>query len=165
MEDYIPLIIVILISIIGAVSRKKKRQDLENISTSDQSMHRDNDFLGWLEKLNIVDDGALVSDEKPFIEVDKNEPVQAKVVTVEEPVKKEVIPNIFSKYSGFISPEERENLMSKEGIYTVNKRVISEGDLTKQTTKDSDEIDKMAKFEIDLRKAVIYNEILNRKYV
>jgi hypothetical protein len=55
-EDYIPLILVILISIIGAVSRKKKRHDPENISTSNQRIRHDVDFLGWLEKLNIEGD-------------------------------------------------------------------------------------------------------------
>jgi hypothetical protein len=163
MEDIIPLIIVILISIAGAVSRKKKRQDHENISAPHQAHHND-DFLGWLEKLNIVEDDSPVSEEKSFIEMDKREVAPAKAVVV-EPVKKEAIPNIYSKYSGFISPEERENLMSKEGISTVKKRGIAEGDLTKQSFTDSELIEAKPRFEIDLRKAIIYNEIINRKYV
>jgi hypothetical protein len=165
MEDYIPLIIVILISIIGAVNRNKKRKEHENISTPHQPIHRDDDFLGWLEKLNIVEDDSPVSEEKSFMGMDQSEVVPAKVVIVEAPAKNEAIPNIFSKYSGFISPEERIDLMSKEGISAVSKKGISDGDLTKQTLKESDEFEEKSKFEIDLRKAVIYNEILNRKYI
>jgi hypothetical protein len=165
MEDYIPLIIVILISIIGAVSRKKKRHEVENISTPGHRISHDDEFLGWLEKLNIEGDHSLFSEEKSVSESDNKEIVPEKLVIVEVPVKKEVIPNIYSKYSGFISPEEREDMMSKEGISTVKKRGVSEGDLTKQTAKDSDVNEIKSKFEVDLKKAVIYNEILNRKYV
>jgi hypothetical protein len=165
MEDYIPLIIVILISIIGALNRNKKRKEHENISAPHQPIQRDDDFLGWLEKLHIVDDDSPASEDKSFMGIDHSEVVPAKVVVAEEPAKNEAIPNIFSKYSGFISPEERIDLMSKEGISTVSKKGISDGDLTNQTLKESEEFEGKPKFEIDLRKAVIYNEILNRKYI
>jgi hypothetical protein len=165
MEDIIPLIIVIAISIIGALSRKKKRQEHENISKPEQRIRRDDDFFGWLEKLNIVEDEEPVPDGNPFMRMDKGEELPAKSAVVKETIVKQEIPNIFSKYSGFISPEERENLMSKEGIPTVVKKTVIDGDLTKQKSEESIEIEKMPKFEIDLRKAVIYNEILNRKYI
>jgi len=165
MEDLIPLIIVIAISIIGAVTRKKKPMNQDGIHTPNQRDHQNDDLLGWLEKLNIRED------EEPFFEEDHSpemvhsEVPQRKSVLVEEPVKNEVKPNVFSQYSGFISPEERENLMKREGISTVKKKVVMEGDLTQQTIKDSEIIEKKPKFEIDLRKAVIYSEILNRKYI
>jgi len=163
MKDYIPLLIVILISIIGAMGRKKKRQDMENISVPRQPEHRDDDIFGWLEKLNIDMNDSNESQEKPFMEIEKSVVNHASIV--DEPVKKELIPNIFSKYSGFISPEEREDLISKEGISVVKKIGIADGDLTKQTTSESGLLNKRPKFEIDFKKAVIYNEILNRKYI
>jgi hypothetical protein len=43
--------------------------------------------------------------------------------------------------------------------------VFAEDDLLKQTTKESEPIEKIAKFEIDLRKAVVNREILNRKFI
>lgn len=165
MEDIIPLIIVIAISIIGALGRKKKRRDNGIISTPEQRIRHDDDFLGWLEKLNIVEDETPVPAENPFVEMAKGDVLPAKSVVVKEPVVKEATPNIFSKFSGFISPEERENLMSKEGISTVKKGGVVDGDLTKQTAEESQAIEKMPKFEIDFRKAVIYNEIINRKYI
>jgi hypothetical protein len=157
MEDYIPLIIVILISIIGAISCKKKRLDHENISAPNQRIQRDEDFLDRLEKLNIVEDNSPIYEERSFLEIDKNEVVPVKVVVAENPVIKESTPIIFSKYSGFNSPEEREDLMSKEGTSTITKRGVSEGDLTQQTLKESELIEAKTKFVIDLRKAVIYN--------
>jgi hypothetical protein len=165
MEDLIPLIIVIAISIFGAITRKKKRPDHENISSPHQPMHRDDDFPGWLEKLNIVEDDSPVAEEKLLKGMDRSEVVSEKAVVAEEPAKNVDKPNIFSKYSGFISPEERNDLMSKEGVSTVVKNGISDGDLTKQTLKESEGIQANPQFEIDLRKAVIYNEILNRKYI
>ena len=164
MEDIIPLIIVIAISIIGAIGRKKKRKEHEIISKPEQKIRQDDDFLGWLEKLNIVEDNEPVPDENPFMRMDKGEEIPSKSAVVKETIVKDEIPNIFSKYSGFISSEERENLMSKEGISTVVKKGAIEGDLTKQNVEKSQSTEKMPKFEVDLRNAVIYNEILNRKY-
>lgn len=164
MEDIIPLIIVIAISIIGALGRKKKRPDHGNISTSSHKIRQDDDFLGWLEKLNIDEEEEPVSVEEPLLRKSNDDMFQVKPEFISEPVKKDAVPSIFSKYSGFISPEERENLMSKEGISTVAKKGAVEGDLTKQTVEKSQATEKMPKFEVDLRNAVIYNEILNRKY-
>ena len=51
MDDLIPLLIVILISIVGAVSnnKKKKRMESGNIAESKLS-NRDEDLLDWLDR-------------------------------------------------------------------------------------------------------------------
>jgi hypothetical protein len=167
MDDLIPLLIVILISIVGAVSnnKKRKRKEYENIVGSNQSSQNDN-LLDWLNKLNIDSEGQQKPYEETMPEVETVVEKEADPI----PVNASITPqrpaniNIFDKYNGFISSNERKDLMEKEGVPTVVKNHISEGDLTKQVTSETRVGSKQSMFELDMRKAVIYNEILNRKY-
>ncbi len=161
MEDIIPFLIIIVISIVGAIgSRRKKRNAGENIAEPNRRVIED-DIFDWLDKLKITDEEHSVLGE-PEIE-------ESQLKQREEPNKREpavevvTVPGIFEKYSGFISPKEREEIMSKEGIPTVKLDPFAEGDLTKQNINSQVER-KREKIEIDLRKAVIYSEIYNRKY-
>jgi len=166
MDDLIPLIIVILISIVGAVSnnKKKKRIESENIAGSKIS-NRDEDLLDWLDRLDINKEGQQKPLEEPIPEV---QPVKVEdIKTAPASFTKTPMPanvNIFDKYSGFITPNERKDLMENEGIPTIVKNHVTEGDLTKQLTHESKKEERKSKIELDMKKAIIYNEILNRKF-
>ena len=70
MDDLIPLLIIILISIVGAVSnnKKKKRMESGNIAESKLS-NRDEDLLDWLDRLDINKEEQKESFEEPIPEM------------------------------------------------------------------------------------------------
>jgi len=157
MEDLIPLIIVIAISIIGALTRKKKRQDQENISSPGQRLQRDEEIFKWFEKFEdeiISPVQSVISKNSPI----KETPSEIKVT------EKEVTPNRFSQYGGFISPEEREQIMDKEGISVVKAKKEKES-ISNKNIELPDEAVENQRIDFDLRRAVVFSEILNRKYV
>ena len=165
MKDYLPLIIILLISLIGTLGRKKKRTDQENISQQRPEMNRDNDFLSWIEKLENGEDEIV----KPFFDqtADKK-PVEAPVApqreVVAEPAKEEVN-NIFSKYSGFISPEEKEKMIATEGNSSLHPDKDNLSEATDSPLTEQEKKKEKQPLDFDLRRAVIFSEILNRKYV
>jgi len=105
MEDLIPLIIVIAISIIGALTRKKKPQDEGSISRPEQHLLRDQEIFKWFDKFD-DEEISLVQSEKPKANVVNVAPAENRVH------EKEITPSRFSQYGGFISPEEREQTAS-----------------------------------------------------
>jgi hypothetical protein len=164
MEDLIPLIIVIAISIFAA-SRKKKRQEERNISNPDHQTSRDDEIFNWLEKLGIEENEVSpFQPEKSIIENHQKLNIQeTPVEEVKAPVR-EIIPNKYSRFGGFITPEEREQLMSKEGISSLKpKKDVN--DLTQKVNEDTIKESEKQKNVFDLRQAVVFSEILNRKYV
>lgn len=165
MEDLIPLIIVIAISIIAAIGRKKKRLDGQNSASPMDQNRRDDDILHWLEKFGVVEDEEVtpIPEEKPFSASDRIAVVKETPVEMKTP-EKEVMTNRFSQYAGFISPEEREQIMAREGVSSVMHKK-DEPKLTHLEVDDSDQEFKKTKIEFDLKQAVIFSEILNRKYV
>jgi hypothetical protein len=164
MEDLIPLLIVIAISIIGAANRKKKRQERQNISFPHQQARQDNELLHWLEKLGVEEeDISPVHDENPFSITAQNSVVKEMPVEVKAPVI-ETIPNKFSQYAGFISPEEREQIMAKEGISSLKPKKDN-NDLTIKPIEESEEEMEKQRIAFNLRQAVVFSEILYRKYV
>lgn len=166
MDDLIPLLIVIAISIIGAVNQNKKRKERINIASQDKHPRQDNEFFNWLEKLGVEEEGTLpISEERPFMEpfhktVVKEAPVEVKV---NEPVK-EILPGKYAQFAGFITPEEREQIMAKEGVSSLKpKKDIN--DLTYKPDEDTENAVDKQKIDFNLKQAVIFSEILNRKYV
>ncbi len=164
MEDLIPFLIVILVSVVGAIgSRKKKRNAGENIAEPHHKAFEE-DIFNWLDKLKINEE------EEPFPYMSPEQEIEPVVAeekaVVPEPAKQAAtIPSIFDKYNGFITTQEREDIMAKEGVSAINKNKISEGDLTKQNLNSEIEIKKRVKIELDMKKAVIYSEIYNKKYI
>jgi hypothetical protein len=157
MEDLIPLIIVIAISIIGALTRKKKRPDDENISRPEQHLLRDQEIFKWFEKF----------EDEEILPVQHESPLHSavNVASAEKKVaEKETVPSRFSQYGGFISPEERDEIMAKEGI-SVTKSKKSKEDEPQHDHETTENGIENPKNDFDLRRAVVFSEILNRKYV
>ncbi len=161
MEDLIPLIIVIAISIIGAVGRKKKRQEGRNISRPQYQTRRDDEIFSWLEKVGIEkEDISPFLDEEPYgstvvVEDHKEPPVN------HTETREGTTPNKYAQFGGVITPEEREQMMAREGVSAIKrKNVLSD---QPQQVRETEE-PYTRNTDIDLRQAVIYSEILNRKY-
>jgi len=163
MEDLIPLFIVIAISIIAAVGKKKKRLGNEDISSPFNQNRKDSDILNWLEKLGLEEEVTPLAEEKPFSANERTAIVKDTPEVVKTP-EKEVAINAFSQYSGFISPEEKEQIMAKEGVSSIGHKK-TENDLTQQPVIDPEKEDEKPKIAFDLKQAVIFSELLNRKYV
>jgi hypothetical protein len=178
MEDLIPFIIVIAISIIGAATRKKQRPPVQGNHDEEERV-RDvpqDDLLGWMERL--MDEQKLPFTEKHHDAV----PVETMEESYEEkapvfaaaPVK-----SLYHEYSGFISPEERDQMMKTEAPRVFEKSKTTQGapeyvkpvmkdfadDLTKQSIKDGEIGKPKLNIDFDLKKAIIYSTILERKYI
>ena len=160
MDDLLPFLIVILISIIGSIGRIKKKRTLQQNSVQPQQKQKNEDLFSWLEKLNdngfnqpvpYQSDSDMMQEEKSF------ETIQEEVAPVVEKTE-----NKYAKYTGFISPEEKQKLVENEGKSAVKKE-NTEGDLTTTKRKTLMSRDKQ-KSRFDLRQAVIYSEVLKRKY-
>jgi hypothetical protein len=165
MEDLIPLLIIILISIVGAVSRKKRRNvsESESYSPPVQSREKD-DIFSWLEQVTDEEPDFEHAVSEPFF-LDKGEAKKVKVPVVVEPVN-----NKYSSFTGFVSDE---NPFSKEGERSVDIKTYAKKGMQRNAIKDVSlhQTAKIAtiskskpKHEFDLKKAVIYSELLNRKY-
>ena len=154
MDDLIPFLIVVLISIIGAASRRKKKRPISDSIVEKEPARRNDDFLGWMERL--VDDEPL---RQPNVE---DEIVEAEEVIPEATVAKNVsAPGLYDKYAGFISPAEHDKLVNSEGQSLLK---TTEEEVAEKTIKD-DEVGKEPESDdFDLRRAVIFSTILERKY-
>lgn len=156
MEDLIPLIIIILISLVGAIGRKKKKSMQGPVNDAPQ---RKDDIFTWLE--NLTDSDELKTSERV-------EP--AEVDVFEQPkVNNAPEKNKFSQYSGFITPDEKEGMMAKEGL-RINDRPkyvkhVSDIESSKHETIDKLTIKKQSLVQqFNLKQAVVFSELLNRKY-
>ena len=159
MEDIIPLLIVVLISIVGAATRKKKKRVFSEDITEKRNISKNDDFLSWMERVSGIEDETAI----PYKEIAEEE-VQEEIVeekVVEGYHKLSERKEQYSKSEGFISSAEREALMAKEAIPVSNwkKDHVVKNEIIEDEIGNNDN-----EIVFDLRKAVIYNEILNRKY-
>jgi hypothetical protein len=159
MDDLIPFLIIVAISIIGAATRKKRKPgNVERPAYRPPRMQED-DFLSWINTIADDDEEETVA-VKPQKVVRQPVMETANVVDTIPPAK-----NKFDSYSGFISPQETEAMIKNEGQRVTKTTHFDENDLTKQGSVFKEEEDlKRVKIDFDLRQAVIYSEVLNRKY-
>lgn len=158
MEDIIPFLIVALISIVGAASRKKKKRNFSEGYTEKKQQSGNDDFLSWMERLSGIEE------DEPSIPY---QPQQvASPVSVEEDLADEVVEpepekgnkSPYANFSGFITPDERQKLIHKEAPSILHEEIQNE------PIKATEISSKKRRVDFDLRKAVIFSEILNRKY-
>ncbi|MBN2649514.1 MAG: hypothetical protein JXR50_07220 [Prolixibacteraceae bacterium] len=165
MEDIIPLLIIIAISVIGAIGRKKDKRKNPNISAP-QTRQQDDGIFDWLEK--IADDRVEAEEEIPYAPnpVRDDNIYQKETSKTFEPEEKPA--NAYAAYSGFISPDEKEALMANEGVSTIKQRestIFKPKNAVESSMKTSKKKQKRKhQRAFNLRQAVIYSEVLNRKY-
>jgi len=159
MEDLIPFLIVMLISIVGAIGNRKKKREQTSFSQAPQKPLQDEDMPEWFKKF-------IPADEEEFLtRQGSKETITPPLVKpiVEQAPAAPVRPGIFDRFSGVISPEERENLMKKEGeraITPILQVVKNQGKLQGSTGQAQS----ILKSNFNLKEAVIYTEILKPKY-
>lgn len=156
MDDIIPFLIVIAISIVSAVARKKKKRFSEQNITSAPISKSNDDFLSWMEKLAGVEDESPIPYQRPLVD-------QSVVTEVKKPeVKTQPMQSeTKNQHAGYITMEEKQRLMAKEAPHAFEfKKEQSVNDPIKNAEIGT----KRPKVDFELRKAVIYSEILNRKY-
>lgn len=146
MEDYIFLIIAILLSVFSAIKKKKKAGEELPVGEQEKSSH------------NFFMDQLLGDDFLDEPEVAPVQPVKAKPVVYREPeVSQRPAFHSGLYHSGFKStlPDQK-----KKAYRTISKKIELEE--TEVTSEWSDEPGILEDF--SLRKAFIYSEILQRKY-
>ena len=131
MEDYFVIILTLVIAVVGALNRKKKKK-APKIPVA-EGVEQSSDF--WDTILNQQEEELV---EEPIADYIESEPVAEKY---KQAVEKQ-------KYSFTAANEEMSNIPDKTKAKPRRKRkVMIEGE------------------EFSLRKAVIYSEIMNRKYL
>lgn len=163
MDDIIPFLIVILITVIGSIGQIKKKRAIQQNSAPQPQSDKNDDLFGWLEKLNEPEFDQPAPYNRDFFETPTEKPVETpEVDVVPEPVFEKTV-NKYEKYSGFISPEEKQQLTELEGNSAIEK-TNAKTDEIKNTQPKSRLYNQKLKEDFDLKKAVIYAEILKRKY-
>lgn len=176
MEDLIPFLIVITISIIGSAMRKKQKPQVPGAYVEEEPLHEvpQSDLLGWMERM--LDDQKLPYTEKQVPETPYDS-METTLASHEPVVAQTPVKNLYQEYSGFISPEEKDEMMKKEAPRVFEKKMESKAnsakilqtdfadDLTKQSIKDGEIGRAQAKIVFNLRQAVVFSSILERKYI
>ncbi len=133
MEDYIYIIIAIVLSIFGAINNKKKKAQQQALEEEQETPPKSRSVLEEL-----LDDPFFQSEEA-------EQPVPQVIEPITPPPKEKPV---FEKRISFKTPlretEKREPMM--------------------QPMERSTKIRNSIRSDFSLKKAVIYNEILNRKY-
>ncbi len=163
MEDLLPILIVIAISLIGAAGKKKrKRKPFENLNQEDRGSNENKSpIFDWLEKLNVEEEDPYCNfEEEPEESPEFVEPVVEITPTVEEPKVQEKYKSKYEHYTGFVSQSEKEKLVEKERDFKFHNKSSSIED--DSANGKGARVRKKKKF--DLRQAVIYSVVLNRKY-
>lgn len=134
MDDLVVIILTILVAIVGVISQRKKRQEANTTQTQGEANKQPADF--WDMIMEQQEQPQQYRTPEPYIEEvdEKPEPV------VERPEK--------PKYSFTAEKEGSSDLKEalKKSLEPKSKEVMVDGE------------------RFSLRKAVIFSEILNRKY-
>lgn len=164
MEDLIPLIILIVISVIGMIG-KKKQQNAAKQQAPMEMEHENDDLFSWFDELrdNTVEDQAFPQvetvsnfEEAPKeTEPEKQDNYQSKTV-------KDKIRDQYAAFSGTISHDEHQEIKQDKQRGIVEQREY-EKEMKKRQKKTAEIIEHKPAF--NLKQAVIYSEILNRKYI
>ena len=145
MEDYIFLIIAVVLSIFAALKKNKKPEQTPISGSPDKSRHFLMDqFLG--------DDFPEDQDE------DFVEPTAVRVALKKEPL----IVNSQPSRPGFYRSEFRSNLSFRSDSKSV--KVAPETNMERGVEDSDAESDSGYMADFSLRKAFVYSEIMNRKY-
>ncbi len=140
MDDVIVLIITLIIAVLGAIGQVKKKKNTSTVNASNNTVSNSTgNFWDFLEEQNNF--SAKVTSENQF-------------ATIEEPPLPEEPVAETPKYS-FIP--------SFEGISDITEEINM--DLTKQPSAFKEDVKSSNTEKIPWRKAIIYSEIINRKYI
>ena len=159
MDDLLPIIIVVVISLVGSAMRnaQKKRAKDNPKPINFRPETEENSIFDWLDKINNNGDDPY----QEFEEEEISAPVVAETTVEEKPREKhQSYQSPYANYTGFITPEEKKDLVQREGISQFKKNNI-----TIESKKGERQVLKSKiKQQFNLKQAVIHSVVLNRKY-
>ncbi len=158
MEDLIPFLIIMLISVVGAIGNRKKRREQTNFPPTPREPLHDEELPEWFKKFIPAGEEEFLSQQGSHESRHEEKPVVMEQAPV-TPVRS----SLFDRFSGVISPEEREKLMKKEGERAITPKLqVAKNQDKHQNTVDQSRSPLKSNF--NLKEAVIYTEILKPKY-
>lgn len=177
LDTLIYIFVMILFVVLGSLGKKKRPARQTSVSTSGEELFEDPEKV-LTERLRTLI--GNYSQEEPLtqrghIEISESEPVsqEAKTEKIFEPFQKYeadlVSTDVFTDQFDDIHNESEEGVSVFEK-YDYSDSDLRDGDLTREDSSISsglaenliiEEIHK----EMDLKRAIIYSEILNRKYI
>lgn len=155
MDDLIPFLIVIAISIIGGVARKNRKRDATQNITSTPQNKKSDDIFSWLEKF--TDNEEPVS---PYPQTASEENAEQTENKQHKPLTETIAQKAANKSNMVLDSEKK--VFSNIEKNNLSKSTTPQRELTKTVEINEEEV--KAKQQFNLKKAVIYSEILNRKY-
>ena len=148
MEDGVSAILYIIISaiiiLIGVLGKKKKPQQIPGGSGNSES-----EGMDFFEKLGLKD---IDEGKEEYIDVEEDEEI------TEIPVEKET--HRVSVTSAFNDQSDKKAEVTEKVFEEETEKVDAYSEISDEYDNDINEI----KDEFDLKKAIIYSEIINRKY-
>jgi hypothetical protein len=169
MEDFVGIIIYLLIAVIGILAsvyrQKNKRRALKpppvpttpvDAEVSESYETESDPFAGFFDEKPAVpeQDYVTAEEENEVREIIAEEKAESKNLDEGEAVFKEIKETLISDDIQYESPDVFAEVEYGEG----SPNLLEDGDLTKDHTKPLEE-----KEEFDLKKAIIYSEILKRR--
>lgn len=137
MDDLVVIILTILVAVVGALSRKKKKREA-NLPSSGESQMTSQPMDLW---------DMIMQDENETQPIDEQQHTKFEM---EESEPEIVLDSVPEKHDSSFKPSSEGSSdmqeMLKESLNPKSKKVYVDGE------------------KFSLRKAVIYNEILRRKY-
>lgn len=158
MEDIIPLLIVIAISAIGAFRKKNKRKKTD--ISAPQQKKRSDDVFDWLEK--IVDEDEPKEEEIPYATetAAMNNTNEQKEPEITAEGKEQKPSNKYERFSGFITHEEKEQSKADKRDLVAKNREKDRITLRRPKSHKKHTVYR----DFNPKQAIIYSEIINRKY-
>lgn len=148
MEDGVSSILYIIITaiiiLVGVLGKKKKPQKIPGSSGDGET-----GGMGFFEKLGLREQGE---EQEGFIDVEEDEEI------TEIPVEKET--HRVSVTPAFNDQSDKKAEVTEKVFEEETEKVDAYSEISDEYDNDINEI----KDEFDLKKAIIYSEIINRKY-
>lgn len=170
MEDLIPIIVILVISLVGIATRKKKKNILNQDIAEKPIQHTNDDVFSWFEKLAETDNETHQHVPEPVFKpvpqpISQEVKVEKRKSMVEDR-SEDVNNTAYKKYTGFVVPHEKHTFNKESHQPLDHKPYKSLGNESIEILKLSNRpIKKHALMQdFSLQKAVVYAEILNRKY-
>jgi len=147
MEDYIFLIIAVVISIFAAIKKNKKKEIVVSTVIEKKEEEPESNFMDRLFDLDFPDDEEKQI-QPEIVPVLKKEPLTA-------PAPMQTHLNYQSPFKSYLPDQSGRNIQS-----SLKKEIVMKNDDVTETDETSGYLE-----DFSLRKAFVYSEIMNPKYL
>lgn len=152
MDDLIPFLIVIAISIVGSAMRKKRKRDAAGNSTPSPQNKKSDDIFSWMEKFTNPEESV-----NPY-----QQNVEEENMPSSEKPQQITIREHLTQKAAKESAKSLVNELKESSYKQKSENSSSASNFTSPVKLQAKRVKNKQQF--NLKKAVIYSEILNRKY-